>query len=105
MLRRVGLGERTQHRPMELSGGENQRAAIARALAIEPLILLADEPTGNLDTRTGDGIMTLFLELHRAGTTIIVVTHNREVANQTGRIVEMRDGRIVSDTKTALAAS
>jgi putative ABC transport system ATP-binding protein len=105
MLRRVGLGERTQHRPMELSGGENQRAAIARALAIEPLILLADEPTGNLDTRTGDGIMALFLELHRAGTTILVVTHNREVANQTGRIVEMRDGRIVSDTKTAMAAS
>ena len=105
MLRRVGLGERTQHRPMELSGGENQRAAIARALAIEPLLLLADEPTGNLDTRTGDGIMNLFLELHRAGTTIIVVTHNREVATQTERIVEMRDGRIVSDSKTARSTS
>jgi putative ABC transport system ATP-binding protein len=101
MLRRVGLGERTQHRPTELSGGENQRAAIARALAIEPALLLADEPTGNLDTRTGAGIMNLFLELHRTGTTIVVVTHNREVAIQTERIIEMSDGRIVSDSTNA----
>jgi putative ABC transport system ATP-binding protein len=105
MLRRVGLGERTQHRPTELSGGETQRAAIARALAIEPALLLADEPTGNLDTRTGAGIMTLFLDLHRTGTTIVVVTHNREVATQTGRIIEMSDGRIVSDSTNAPARS
>jgi putative ABC transport system ATP-binding protein len=105
MLRRVGLGERTHHRPAELSGGENQRAAIARALAIEPSLLLADEPTGNLDTGTGAEIMNLFRDLHRTGTTIVVVTHNREVASQTGRIIEMRDGRIVSDMPNAPSRS
>ena len=100
ILQQVGLGEKIHHRPTELSGGEVQRVAVARALAVEPLLLLADEPTGNLDTQTGEGIMKLFADLNRRGTTILVVTHNRDVAAYADRLIEMRDGRIVSDSRS-----
>lgn len=96
-LEKVGLAHRATHTPSELSGGERQRVAIARALVNQPRILLADEPTGNLDTRTGRQIMELFHELHRTGVTIILVTHERDVALQAERIVRMRDGQIVED--------
>ena len=90
---RVGLSERLKHRPGQLSGGEMQRVAIARALAVEPLLILADEPTGNLDRKTGDDILQLFLELNQGGATIIMVTHDQRVATRAGRIIEMADGR------------
>jgi putative ABC transport system ATP-binding protein len=99
MLHQVGLGQKIWHRPAELSGGEKQRVAIARALVVEPLLLLADEPTGNLDSQTGSGIMKLFVALHQRGTTILTTTHSREVAAYTERVIELRDGLIVSDTK------
>ena len=89
---RVGLGQRLKHRPGQLSGGEMQRVAIARALAIEPLLILADEPTGNLDRKTGDGILQLFLELNASGATIVMVTHDQKVAERAGTIIEMADG-------------
>jgi len=101
ILHQVGLGDKLYHRPTELSGGEAQRAAIARALVIRPILLLADEPTGNLDSTTGEGIMKLFADLNRQGTTILVVTHNPVVAGYADRIIEMRDGEIVTDTKAA----
>jgi putative ABC transport system ATP-binding protein len=105
ILHQVGLGEKISHKPTELSGGEAQRVAIARALVIRPLLLLADEPTGNLDSQTGEDIMKLFADLNRAGTTILMVTHNRDVAAHSARIIDMRDGRIVGDSKgTALVA-
>ena len=100
ILQQVGLGKKIHHRPTELSGGEVQRVAVARALAVEPLLLLADEPTGNLDTQTGEGIMKLFADLNRRGTTILMVTHNRDVAAYADRLIEMRDGRIVSDSRS-----
>lgn len=96
-LQRVGLGDRIDHKPNELSGGQRQRVAIARALVNEPSILLADEPTGNLDTHTGDEIMMLFEELYRSGNTIIVVTHEPEIAEHARRIIRLRDGKIESD--------
>ncbi len=96
-LERVGLGERLGHRPNELSGGERQRVAIARALVNEPSLLLADEPTGNLDTNTGAEILELFDALHRAGNTILLVTHEPEVAARTERRILLRDGRIEDD--------
>jgi len=96
-LERVGLASRASHRPSELSGGERQRVAIARAIVNEPKILLADEPTGNLDTRTGQAIMAIFHELNDAGVTIILVTHEMEVAARARRLVRMRDGEIVED--------
>ncbi|WP_424187838.1 ABC transporter ATP-binding protein [Actinokineospora sp. G85] len=93
-LRRVGLGHRVGHRPSQLSGGESQRVAIARALVGEPALLLADEPTGNLDTRTGEEILTLFDELHDDGATLILITHDDEIARTAPRRVHIRDGRV-----------
>jgi putative ABC transport system ATP-binding protein len=94
-LVRVGLGDRLTHRPHQLSGGERQRVAIARAVVGEPILLLADEPTGNLDTASGAGVIELLTELHAAGTTILVITHDREIASGLPRQVPMRDGRVV----------
>ncbi len=94
ILERVGLGDRMKHNPSELSGGERQRVAIGRALANDPEIIFADEPTGNLDTRTGAEIMELFAELHRGGKTIILVTHDHEIAKRAERIVRLRDGLV-----------
>jgi putative ABC transport system ATP-binding protein len=98
LLEQVGLGDKLYHRPGELSGGEAQRVAIARALAVDPLLLLADEPTGNLDSKTGRGIMELFKDLNGKGTTVVFVTHSGEIAAYAGRGIEMRDGRIVDDS-------
>ncbi len=100
-LERVGLADRVAHRPTQLSGGQKQRVAIARALICDPSILLADEPTGNLDSRTSREIMALFESLHRHGQTVIMVTHDEEVARHALRIVHMRDGRIFSDEANA----
>ena len=98
LARLVGLEDRLEHRPTELSGGQQQRVAIARSLMNEPLILLADEPTGNLDTKTEQEILDLFDTLNAQGRTIIVVTHEQEVGERTGRMILMRDGLILSDT-------
>ena len=100
-LERVGLGHRLGHRPNQLSGGERQRAAIARAVVGWPAIVLADEPTGNLDTAAGTAIVDLLRELNREGTTIAVITHNAEVAGAMRRRVEIRDGRLVADDAVA----
>jgi putative ABC transport system ATP-binding protein len=97
MLERVGLGDRIDHRPHELSGGQSQRVAVARALVGRPSILLADEPTGALDSESGAGVLELLRELHQSGTTIVVITHDHEVAAMLPRQLHIRDGRIVSD--------
>ena len=101
-LEQVGLADRAKHRPVEMSGGQRQRVAIARALVTEPSILLADEPTGNLDSATGDGIMSLFDQLQKAGQTIILVTHEASVAAHADREVHILDGTIASDTGAVL---
>lgn len=96
-LTHVGLGDRTDHRPDELSGGQQQRVAIARALVTRPSLLLADEPTGALDSKTGDDVLRLFDELHQQGMTLVVVTHDMDVAKRAGRIIMLSDGKIVRD--------
>ena len=96
-LERVGLGQRVDHEPSELSGGQQQRVAIARAIVTQPSLLLADEPTGNLDTRTSIEVMALFQELNQEGVTIVIVTHEHDIAEYTKRVVEMRDGVVIRD--------
>jgi putative ABC transport system ATP-binding protein len=96
-LDRVGLAHRWHHKPSELSGGERQRVAIARAIVNEPRIILADEPTGNLDSRTGEQIMGIFHDLHDSGVTVILVTHEVEIALQANRLIRMKDGHIIED--------
>jgi putative ABC transport system ATP-binding protein len=99
MLDNVGLSDRKKNKPNQLSGGQQQRVAIARALVTEPRIILADEPTGNLDTKTGDEIMELFKKIHAQGTTIIMVTHNNELLKYATRVIRMKDGKIEEDKK------
>jgi putative ABC transport system ATP-binding protein len=101
ILERVGLADRMEHKPTELSGGQMQRVAIARALVNEPAIVLADEPTGNLDSSSGTGIVGLFRELHDAGQTIVMITHDQAVARQASRVIQIRDGQIVEDRQAA----
>ncbi|OGP14633.1 MAG: macrolide ABC transporter ATP-binding protein [Deltaproteobacteria bacterium GWA2_55_10] len=95
-LKEVGLEKRVHHRPNELSGGERQRVAIARALVLNPPLILADEPTGNLDSRTGKEIMEMFKDLHSRGTTIVMVTHENDIAAHAQRIITIRDGKVLS---------
>jgi len=101
MLRRVGLGHRLDRRPAQLSGGERQRVAIARALVNRPRVIFADEPTGNLDEANGREVLAMFHELHREGSTLVVVTHSEEVASEARRVVRLRDGRIAEDVRRA----
>jgi len=102
LLERFGLGDRLRHRPAELSGGQQQRVALARALANRPRLLLADEPTGNLDSQSGADVMTLLGELNEAGTTLVVVTHDEELARASRRVIRMHDGRVVEDAGVAV---
>ncbi|HEX3552671.1 MAG TPA: ABC transporter ATP-binding protein [Thermoanaerobaculia bacterium] len=104
-LEKVGLGARMHHQPNELSGGQRQRVAIARALVNDPSILLADEPTGNLDSTTSEEIMALFDELHQAGNTVVLVTHEPDIAEHAWRKVMLKDGKVISDQPTARAGN
>jgi putative ABC transport system ATP-binding protein len=101
LLERVGLGDRVDHKPTELSGGQMQRVAIARALAMNPDIVLADEPTGNLDSTAGSDIMSIFSDLWQQGSTLVIITHDPALARRASRVVEIRDGRITSDARAA----
>jgi putative ABC transport system ATP-binding protein len=103
LLAKVGLGDRLEHKPTELSGGQMQRVAVARALAMNPDLLLADEPTGNLDSTSGGDIMGLFTDLWNAGGTLIVITHDMSLARRAGRVIEVHDGRILKDSVGAAA--
>lgn len=105
LLQRVGLGDRLDHKPTELSGGQMQRVAIARALAMDPDIVLADEPTGNLDSTSGSDIMSIFTELWQSGRTLIIITHDNALARRASRIVEIRDGKITADHPAETASS
>ncbi len=99
-LEKVGLGKRMEHKPAEMSGGQQQRVAIARAIAQAPPIILADEPTGNLDSRSTEEIMAILHELYEEGRTVILITHNNEIADRAKRIIQIKDGKIESDTRT-----
>jgi putative ABC transport system ATP-binding protein len=99
LLERVGLGERLQHRPTELSGGQMQRAAIARALVLQPALLLADEPTGNLDSRSASDVLALIEEVHAGGQTVVLVTHDNDVAARAPRQIRLKDGKVSDDTR------
>ena len=101
LLERVGLGDRIDHKPTELSGGQMQRVAIARSLAMDPDIILADEPTGNLDSTSGSDIMTIFTDLWKQGRTLVIITHDPALAKRASRVVEIRDGRITADHAAA----
>jgi len=101
-LQQVGLGHRLEHRPHQLSGGEKQRTAIARALVRAPLLLLADEPTGALDSTSGEGVVQLLFDLHRGGTAVVVITHDRDLAGRFDRQATMHDGRLIDDRRRAL---
>jgi putative ABC transport system ATP-binding protein len=103
-LERLGLGDRLGHEPSELSGGQQQRVAVARALVTDPSLILADEPTGNLDSVATADVLALFDELHAAGRTVVVITHEADVAARAGRVVRMHDGRILDDSRTGRAA-
>jgi putative ABC transport system ATP-binding protein len=103
LLAKVGLGDRVEHRPTELSGGQMQRVAVARALAMKPDMLLADEPTGNLDSTSGSDIMSLFTELWTGGGTLVVITHDMTLARRAGRVIEVHDGRILKDSAAEAA--
>lgn len=98
-LTKVGLGDRMQHKPNELSGGQQQRVAVARALVNKPPVLLADEPTGNLDSKSGEEIMQMIQELHTSGNTVIVITHDNRIAELAQRVIRLQDGKIISDTR------
>lgn len=99
LLELVGLGERIHHRPSELSGGQSQRVAIARSLANDPALILADEPTGNLDSKSGEEIMALFQRLNKEGITLIMVTHDQDIADHSQRIIRLKDGRLLADER------